>query len=60
MKEALVWTETPSEQVLFLHLSVGRGRERHLGAVSTGWFFLNIMAHPLLGEEDSTSPPRWL
>jgi hypothetical protein len=25
-----------------------------------GWLFWNLMANPLLGEGDSTSPPRWL
>jgi hypothetical protein len=25
-----------------------------------GWLFWNLMAHPLLVEEDSTSPRRWL
>jgi hypothetical protein len=34
--------------------------ERHSCPVSAGWRFWNIMAHPLFGEEDSTSPPRWL
>ena len=29
-------------------------------AAPAGWLFWNLMAHPLLGEEDSTSPPRWL
>jgi hypothetical protein len=29
-------------------------------AAPSGWLFWNLMAHPLLGEEDSTSPPRWL
>jgi hypothetical protein len=29
-------------------------------AAPSGWHFWNLMAHPLLGEEDSTSPPRWL
>jgi len=28
-------------------------------AAPAGWLFWNLMAHPLLGEEDSTSPPRW-
>jgi hypothetical protein len=27
---------------------------------SAGWLFWNLMVHPLLGEADSTSPPRWL
>jgi hypothetical protein len=34
--------------------------ERHSCTVSTGWLFWNIIAHPLLGEEDSTSSPCWL
>ena len=25
-----------------------------------GWLFWHLMAHPLRGEKDSTSPPRWL
>jgi hypothetical protein len=29
-------------------------------APPAGWLFRNLMAHPLLGEEDSTSPSRWL
>ena len=29
---------------------------RHSRPVSTGWLFCNLMADPLLGEEDSTSP----
>ena len=29
-------------------------------AAPAGWLFWNIMAHPLFGEEDSTSPPHWL
>lgn len=29
-------------------------------SASAGWLFWNLTAHPLLGEEDSTSPPRWL
>jgi hypothetical protein len=29
-------------------------------AVPAGWLFWNLMAHPLLGEEVSTSPPRWV
>jgi hypothetical protein len=29
-------------------------------AAPAGWLFWNLMAHPLLGEEDSTSPPRWI
>jgi hypothetical protein len=29
-------------------------------AALAGWLFWNLMAHPLLGEEDFTSPPRWL
>jgi len=28
-------------------------------AAPAGWLFWNLMTHPLLGEEDSTSPPRW-
>jgi hypothetical protein len=32
----------------------------HNLAAPAGWLFWNFMAHPLLGEEDSTSPPRWL
>jgi hypothetical protein len=28
-------------------------------AAPAGWRFWNLMAHSLLGEEDSTSPPRW-
>jgi hypothetical protein len=28
-------------------------------AAPAGWLFWNLMADPLLGEEDSTSPPRW-
>ena len=27
---------------------------------STGWLSWNFMAHPLLGEDDSSTPPRWL
>ena len=34
--------------------------ERHSFAASTGWLFWNIMAHPLIGKEDSALPPRWL
>jgi hypothetical protein len=34
--------------------------ERYSFAVSSGWLFLSAMAQPLLGEEDSTSQPRWL
>jgi hypothetical protein len=34
--------------------------ERHSLAVSSGWLFLSAMAQLLLGEEDSTSQPRWL
>jgi hypothetical protein len=29
-------------------------------SVSAGWFFWNIMARPLLGEEYTISPPGWL
>jgi hypothetical protein len=29
-------------------------------AAPAGWLFWNLIAHPLLGEEDSTSQPRWL
>jgi hypothetical protein len=29
-------------------------------AAPAGWLFWNLMAHPLLGEEDSTFPSRWL
>jgi hypothetical protein len=29
-------------------------------AAPAGWLFWNLMTHPLIGEEDSTSPPRWL
>jgi hypothetical protein len=29
-------------------------------AAPARWLFWNLMAHPLVGEEDTTSPPRWL
>jgi hypothetical protein len=29
-------------------------------AAPAGWLFWNLIAHPLLGEEDSTFSPRWL
>jgi hypothetical protein len=29
-------------------------------APPAGWLFWNLMAHPPLGEGNSTSPPRWL
>jgi hypothetical protein len=29
-------------------------------AAPAGWLFWNLMAHPLVDEEDPTSPPRWL
>jgi hypothetical protein len=32
--------------------------ERYSCLDLTNWLFWNIMAHPLFGEEDSTSPPR--
>jgi hypothetical protein len=37
-----------------------RGRRRHQCAIPTSWIFWNLIAHPLLGEENSTSSPRWL
>jgi hypothetical protein len=29
-------------------------------AAPAGWLFWNLMAHPILGKGESTSPPRWL
>jgi hypothetical protein len=34
--------------------------KRNSCLASMGLLFLNLTAHPLLGEEGSTSPPRWL
>jgi len=36
------------------------GRGRRLCPVSTRWLLWNLVTHPLLGEENSTLPPRWL
>jgi hypothetical protein len=41
-------------------LDLSRQRRGIYVASSASWLFWDIMAHPLLGEEDSTSPPRWL
>jgi hypothetical protein len=43
---------------IFFSGLVGADR-RHSCPVSTSWPFWNLMVHSLLGEEDSTSPPRW-
>jgi hypothetical protein len=43
------------------YFSVGPSRRKEASvAAPAGWLFWNLVAHPLLGEEDSTSPPRWL
>jgi hypothetical protein len=41
------------------YFSVGPSRQRD-AQVWLPRFFWSLMAHPLLGEEDSTSQPRWL
>jgi hypothetical protein len=39
---------------------LGSRRGYKVGSDSMGWLFWNLMAHPLLGEEDTMLSPHWL